>query len=239
MVAFKRYLTILLFLPMLLIGQDFIRTHGKLGIMGGGAYNTQVKQANQIAPVSYWYYNVTSPYLGLIYRDSLSNRFVLRVGLYYVKRGVKFHYRYTTSDYTLDVKSKFDTHYISFPIKLNYNYKSFFIGGGVEGSILIRGHFYQRIEETLDPNYRNLNTLDKWYGSKQFQPIDAGWCVNFGYTFKKNFEIEFAMYHGLLQPGKFSYFSWQHFEFKYGFQQTFTLGLNYFPVFKKSKVKNN
>ena len=40
------------------------------------------------------------------------------------------------------------------------------------------------------------------------------------------------MFHGLIAPPKFFIFGSQHFEYQYSYQQTFMLGINYFPKYK-------
>lgn len=220
---------------LLLISVSFVMSGQRLGITIGSGYNTQVKSAKQIAPISYAYYNRLSPLLGLIYRDSINRFLTFRSGVYYVQRGVRFKYNYDTQFYYLRTDQTFTCHYISFPIRLNFNYRNFFIGGGVEGSILIKGR-YHTIYEERDPTsgYENKNIIDKYYGWDIFNPVDAGFNFNVGYKLKR-FEIEASVFHGLMSPAKFFVFGIQHFEYKYATQQTFMLSVNYY--FKKQIKK--
>lgn len=229
MVISKRILVILLLTSNLLFSQS--SKISKIGICLGTAYNTQVQDKNIFFPVSYSYYNKLSPYIGLVHRDSINNWFSIKTSLYYVQRGVRINYKYETPYYNLYSEQSFTCHYLSFPIKLNFNIKNFFIGFGVEGSLLLKAHHKVHIKETM-PSYINENNLDAWYGEKFYQIADAGYNFNLGYRIK-NFEIELNMFHGLIPPPKFQYFTSQHFEFKYAYQQTFMLGLNYYPKFKK------
>jgi hypothetical protein len=225
----KKHLLILsLTFNFILFGQT---KQNKIGICVGAAYNTQVQDKDKFFPVSYSYYNKLSPYIGFIHKDSITSWFSVKTSLYYVQRGININYKLETPNYTLKSDQSFTCHYISFPIKLNFNIKNFYFGVGLEGSILLKAHHKVHITETM-PSYINENSLDKWYGEKYYQIADAGYTFNIGYRIK-NFEIDFNMFHGLIPPPKFQYFTSQHFEFKYAYQQTFMLGLNYYPKFKK------
>ena len=231
MAHFKSIFIVLVIVTNTMLGQQIKQS--KFGLTVGLAYNTQVKTKESFAPVSFAHHNRASPYIGIIYRDSINKWFSIKTSLYYIQRGVRFNYIYDTPFYTLHADQKFTCHYLSFPIKLNFNIKKFFIGVGLEGSILLKGHYDIKIESGF-PTTGTVNTqiVDKWYGESQFQTVDAGYNFNMGYKFK-NFEIEFSTYHGLIAPPKFDIFGSQHFEFKYLYQQTFMLGINYFPKFKR------
>ncbi|MHB8402193.1 MAG: porin family protein [Bacteroidia bacterium] len=211
----------------------------KFGIMGGVGYNTQVQAANKIAPVSYGYNNTFTPYLGLVYRDSITKWLTFKSSLYYVQRGVRYNYSFDSPTYYLHVKQTFTCHYVSFPIKLNFNIKRFFIGIGVEGSILIKGHYdFNAAFGNPSTGYAYTDPgMHKWATSNLYQPVDAGYTFSLGYRFK-HFEIELNMFHGLIVPPNFKPFCFEHFDFQYLYQQTFMLGINYFPVFKKHLHKN-
>lgn len=210
----------------------------KVGFIYGVGYNTQVKENNKMFPVSYSYYNTVSPMLGLTYRDSIYRWLHLKVSAYYIQRGVRFDYLFNTPFYVLQSKSKFTGHYISLPIKLNAYIGKFFIGGGAEVSYLLKAHHQVSITESYPlQGIENKSVLDKWFSEPYYNAVDAGWNINFGYKIK-NLEIEGSVFHGLIKPPKFDYFSNQHFEFKYAFQQTFMLCLTYYPYFKRlNKIK--
>ncbi|MBA3682632.1 MAG: outer membrane beta-barrel protein [Bacteroidetes bacterium] len=229
----KKIISVLILLSV----SNVIRSQ-KLGLTFGAGYNTEVKSAKQIFPVSYYYYNRPTPYLGIIYRDTLNKYFSLRTSLYYVQRGIRYLYDFQSPVYNLKVDQIFTCHYLSFPLIFNFNYKNFYIGGGVEGSILLKGH-YDFTTISSDPTgYYQKQVSNKWYGGqdKVFNPVDAGFRFNLGYR-KGNFEIEANMFHGLIPPATFFVFTSQHFEFQYLTQQTFMLGVNYYPKFKRRKNK--
>ena len=230
----KTIVALLLIISNLIFAQSNLIQKNKLskiGIYAGVGYNTQVQDKNEFFKVSYSYYNKFSPYIGFVYRDSINSWLSIKTSLYYIQRGMINNYKYESPPYSLYSEQSFTGHYISFPIKLNFNYKRFFMGIGVEGSILLTAHHKVHIKE-VTPTYVNENSLDAWYGEKFYQPVDAGYNFSFGYKIK-NFEIEMNVYHGLIQPPKFQYFTSQHNEQKYAYQQTFMLGINYFPIFKK------
>lgn len=215
----------------------FSQNSKNLGITAGIGYNTQSKELYQLFPVSYAYYNLASPYLGLTLKDSLFYNLHFKTGLYYIQRGVRFNYIFDTPLYYLNSKSKFTGHYLTIPLKLNYYIKKLFFGCGVELSYLMKAHHQVTIEEEMPlNNYVNKNVLDKWYkGGDFYQIIDGGYNINLGYRIN-NFEIEGSVFHGLLAPPKFDYFSQQHFEYKYKYQETFVLSLTYYfrPIKRKS-----
>jgi hypothetical protein len=225
-------------LVFVLLSVTTVMLSQKLGITVGAGYNTEVKSVKQIFPVSYSYYDRPTPYLGLIYRDTLNKYFSIKTSLYYVQRGIRYHYKFVSPFYNLEADQTFTCHYLSFPLIINFNYKGFYIGGGVEGSILLKGH-YDFTAITSDPSgFYTKSVLNKWYGIKDkiYQPVDAGFRFNLGYR-RKNIEYEFNMFHGLIAPGNFFVFTSQHFEFQYLTMQTFMVGMNYYPTFKKYKKK--
>ena len=234
MAIFKKTSIILL----IIISNSFVaQTNKKLGIIYGIGYNTQVKENNKIAPVSFWYYNTFSPILGLVYRDSIYKFLSIKTSVYYVQRGVKFDYIFDTPSYYLRSKQSFTAHYISCPIKLYANFKNFFIGGGVEASFLIKAHNISQVDQKIpSANFQQTNKIDRWFSEPLYNAIDAGFNISGGYRFK-HFEIEGSMFHGLIPPRKFDYFSIQHFEFTYLFQETFSICINYFPYKKYWKKK--
>ncbi|MBI2720611.1 MAG: outer membrane beta-barrel protein [Bacteroidetes bacterium] len=205
----------------------------KFGFCAGTAYNTMVKKPNQWFPVSYSYYNRFSPYVGFVFRDSLCRFVLLKASVYYVQRGIRYNYKLEYPGvYMIHSDQIFTPHYLSFPVKLNFNYKSFYIGFGLEGSILITGRTKVTTKEFsgLAGNYYETS-FDNW-DKKVFYAVDAGYNFNLGYKIKQ-FEIDFNIFHGLQPPPKFFVFASPNFEFQYLYQQTFMLGLNYYPQFKK------
>jgi hypothetical protein len=201
----------------------------KIGFTVGLAYNTQSQEKDQFFSVSNSYYNRFSPCLGLVYRDSLNKWLTLKVGLNYVQRGVRYDYKFDIPSYSLHYDQIYTCHYISFPIKLQFNIKKVFIGFGVEGSILLKGRSKVTVTEVTTGGTFN-GGFNNWYGEKFYQIADAGYHFSLGYRPLKNLEIEFNMFHGLIPPPKFHVFAEP--EQKYLYQQTFTLGINYFPNFK-------
>jgi len=224
-----RFFLIALFFTVCLQAQKF-------GFITGAAYNTQVKESNKMFPVSYSYYNTFSPVIGLTYRDSIYKWLRIKTAAYYVQRGVRFDYTFNIPNfYYLHSVSRFTGHYISCPIRLYAQFKGFFFGAGVEASYLMKAHYYVQMTEKQPPiNYEQVSTIDKWYGEQWFQQVDAGYTFNFGYA-KNNWEIEASIFHGLVAPPKFDYFSYQHFEYKYKFQETFAITFNYYPNLKRNK----
>ena len=87
MAIFKTATSILL----IVISNSFIsQTNKKLGIMYGVGYNTQVKENNKIAPVSFAYYNTFSPIVGLVYRDSIYKFLSLKPAMRALHQPFKF-----------------------------------------------------------------------------------------------------------------------------------------------------
>lgn len=207
----------------------------KIGITAGIAYNTQSKTPSDFLHPSFSYYNRFSPYIGLIYRDSISRSLSIKTSIYYVQRGVRYDYIFDTPMYYLRQNQIITCHYISFPINLAYNYKNFYIGVGVEGSILIKGRSKATIQERSAYSSTNAG-FDNWDREKLYQIADAGYGGCLGYKLK-NLEIDFSVFHGLIPPAKFTVFAINNFEYKYLYQQTFRLGVNYFLRFKTMKYK--
>lgn len=206
----------------------------RIGVAAGLSYNTQVKTKDSFFPVSYSYYNRYSPYLGLVFKDSLNKFLSLKIGLCYVQRGVQFNWTYKINNpyYYLHTDDIYTGHYITLPIRLNFNYRGFFIGAGIEASILLTFHDYNYTEQDLGvPGSHTTFVTTKNYNYPNYQPADVGYSFSIGYRYK-NFEIEGSMFHGLIQPKLYPYFAAQHFEFKAAYQETFNLHINYYPKFK-------
>ena len=230
---FIKTITCLFFVVLVASSFSQVNKQSKFGLVVGLAYNTQVQDSNKIGPVSPSFNNRFSPYAGFMYRDSINKWLTLITKLYYAQRGVQYIFNFDSPTYFLHSRQIFVCHYISFPINLRFNYKKFFIGAGVEGSILIKG-LYDSDVTFGDPStgYSYHTKLKHYYGGQYFQPVDAGFSCSLGYRFK-HFEIEGSMFHGLIAPPKFNIFTIEHFNFNYLYQQTFMLGINYFPTFKK------
>lgn len=227
----KILLFLIVFYTSIMFGQ-------KLGLSYGVGYNTETKAVNKVFPVSFAAYNRFTPYLGIVYRDTLNKYFSIKTSLYYVQRGIRYLYDFKSPVYNLKADQIFTCHYISFPLIVNFNYKNFYIGGGVEGSILLKGHYDFTVISSDPSGYYQEQVLNKWYGIKDkiYQPVDAGFCFDLGYR-RKNLEFEFNAFHGLIAPGNFFVFTSQHFEFQYLTMQTFRIGMNYYFI-KKKKTKN-
>ncbi len=223
----KKLIFLLILFVNVLVAQIPTKKESRFGVHIGFGYNTQVKESTSIAPVSFGYHNRFTPNIGVVFKDSINSFLVFKTGLYYTQRGVKFSYVYDTPIYYLKNIEIYTCHYVSFPITLNFKYKGFYIGGGLEGSILIKAHWYSYQKQILPPGLVYEGKIDRWFGAEFFQPVDAGFRFNMGYKFS-NLEIDLNIFHGLLPPPKFQYFTSQHFEFKYAYQQTFSLQLNYY-----------
>lgn len=211
----------------------------KFGFCMGSAYNTMVKKPNQWSPVSHHYHNRFSPYAGFVFRDSLNKFLSFKASLYYVQRGIRYNYKLEYPGvYLIHSDQIYTPHYLSFPIKVNFNYAGFYIGFGVEGSILLkaRSRIHTREQSSVSGNSYE-STIDTWDRENLYYPTDAGYNFNLGYRFNQ-FEIDFNIFHGLQPPPKFFVFASPNFEFQYLYQQTFMLGLNYYPKFKRRKNMN-
>jgi hypothetical protein len=227
----NRFFLLVLFTNFI-VAQKPTKKVSRFGVHLGFGYNTQVKESKVIAPVSFGYHNRFTPNIGVVFKDSINSFLFFRTGLYYTQRGVKFNYVFDTPFYYLKSINIFTGHYASFPITLNFKYKRFYIGGGLEGSILIKAHYYFYAKQIIPPGPTIESEIDRWFGAEFFQPVDAGFRFNMGYKFL-NMEVDLNIFHGLLPPPKFQYFTSQHFEFKYAYQQTFSLQLNYYFKVKK------
>ncbi len=228
----RNYYFILILIANCLLAQTPIKKESRFGVHIGFGYNTQVKENKVVAPVSFGYHNRFTPNIGIVFKDSINPFLILKSGLYYTQRGVRFSYLYDTPIYYLKNLEIYTCHYASFPITMNFKYKRFYIGGGLEGSILIKAHWYSYQKQVLASGLTFEGEIDRWFGAEFFQPVDAGFRFNLGYKFS-NMEIDLNIFHGLLPPPKFQYFTSQHFEFKYAYQQTFSLQLNYYFRVKK------
>ena len=231
MVRINKIILLLLAVPV--IGYSQQKKQSKFGVIAGLAYNTQVNDSTKVGPISYAKHNLFSPYAGFIYRDSINKWLSLVTKLYYVQRGVRFNENFVSPTFSETTKQLFVCHYVSFPINLRFHIKKFFIGAGVEGSILLTGLTYFDDKLWYGPGYPVIHSvINRYDGSKVYRPVDAGYSFSLGYRFKY-FELEASMFHGLIVPPKFSVYGYNDFAFRYAYQQTFMLGINYFPSFKK------
>lgn len=233
MVCSKHRLTLFILFLQLTLSYS----QNKFGLMTGVAYNMQLKSATNFHEFSYWYHNTTFPSFGFFYRDKINDHLSLRTGAYFVRRGFKFNYNFSSPWYGLDSKQKIICNYVSFPINLNFNYKKVYIGIGTELSFLINANYFFDVSQDVPGG---SSTHDKiTYTNKDgnmFNIIDGGYSLNIGYRMK-NIEMELNLYRGLLTPRKFdSYFTIQHFEYKYNLQQTLSLNFIFYPNFKKKEL---
>lgn len=212
----------------------FLKSGSRIGLTIGTAYNTQVKTKDSFFPLSYSYYNRFSPDIGFCFKDSLNKFLNIKIGASYLQRGVKFDYSYNfPGAYNLHSVEIYTGHYLTIPVRLNVMYKGFYIGAGVEASILLTHHDYDFLHTDLGtPNTIVETKVKKNYGYPYYQPADVGYSFAVGYQYRR-FEIEANMFHGLIIPRLYPYFSSQHFEFQYAYQQTFALTISYYPMLKK------